>query len=89
MKLVIAMMRDRKPPGKGEVLNAPLETRVHYALQVIDAGEGGDAHVAEACAFLKAHLQDIEDPDLAEQAHQAVNAAEPDTTHLPSDIEGA
>ena len=63
-KLVVALMRERPVPGKGPLLNMPLEKRVAYALDCLDAGDSSPAHQQQAREFLqkaREHL-DHEDP---------------------------
>lgn len=63
-KLVIALMRDRPVPGKSSLLNMPLERRVAYAINCLDAGDSSPAHEQQAREFLqkaREHL-DHEDP---------------------------
>ena len=64
MKLVLALMRDKKPPGKGPTLDMPLEKRVEYAIDCLQAGDTGETHQAQAREFLhkaREHL-DATDP---------------------------
>jgi hypothetical protein len=63
------MVRDRKMPDKKPRLDVPLDKRVEYAIQVVDAAEN-DSHVEEAKTFLAAVQDRIQDPQLKEQVSQ-------------------
>jgi hypothetical protein len=63
MKLIIAAMRDRPVPGKSQLLNMPLDKRVEYALNCLDAGDTSPEHQSQAREFLtkaRAHLDETD-----------------------------
>ena len=73
MKLLIAAMRDGPVPrGKSALEGVPLEVRVQCAINVIQACED-EGHCEEAREFLRKAAPKIDDPELQEAAHQAVD----------------
>lgn len=70
MALIVALMRDKPMPGMKPAIDVPLDRRVEYALNCIDADTDAD----EARKFL-AKVQDrIDNPKLSEQVAQALSS---------------
>ena len=73
-KLIVALMRDRPMPGKSPVLNVPLERRVEYALDCIDAEhESAD----EARAFLRKVRDRLDNEHLQSRVDRALSEGTP------------
>lgn len=69
-KLIVALMRDRPVPGKSPLLNVPLERRVEYALNCIDAD---DESKHEAVDFLRKVKDRLDNPHLQAKVEEVLN----------------
>lgn len=66
MKLIIAAIRDKKPPGREAALDVPLEKRVHYAIDCIEANA---PQADQAREFLRNVADRIDNPELLQRIH--------------------
>lgn len=72
MKLMLALIRDKQLPGRGPQLSVPLDRRVQYALDCLDAGRDEEA----ALKLLAWAAPRLDNPDLQAAAHEALDSNE-------------